>query len=127
MQVTQRTAAEVGIANRLDPVQSIEAGVQYLANLYDRFDKIDDPRDRFHFALASYNIGYGHIRDAQSIARRKGLNPKKWTSMRKTLPLLRSREYYKDTKYGYARGTEPVRYVRRVLIYYDIIKREAHT
>ncbi len=127
MQVTQRTAEEMGITNRLDPAQSIEAGVKYLANMYGRFEIIDDQRERFLFALASYNIGYGHIQDAQSIASGKGLNPKKWASMKICLPLLRSRKYYQDTKYGYARGTEPVRYVRRVMTYYDVLKREAHT
>jgi len=36
------------------------------------------------------------------------------------------REYYKKTKYGYARGTEPVSYIEKILVYYDILKRQAH-
>jgi len=39
--------------------------------------------------------------------------------------MLRQKKYYKKTKYGYCRGTEPVRYVDRVLTYYDILKRKA--
>jgi membrane-bound lytic murein transglycosylase F len=31
-------------------------------------------------------------------------------------------EYYRDTRHGYARGHEPVRYVNRILTYYDILK-----
>jgi membrane-bound lytic murein transglycosylase F len=45
--------------------------------------------------------------------------------MEKALPLLRLKRYYKDTEYGYARGTEPVRYIRRILLYFDIIKQKS--
>ena len=123
MQVTLDTAQEVGISNRLDPEQSIRGGVKYLDKLYSRWDEIQG-RDRLYFALASYNIGYGHVRDAQKIAQEKGLDPKKWSSLKKTLPLLRIKKYYKNTKYGYARGTEPVRYIRHIKTYYDILKQK---
>jgi len=78
-------------------------------------------------ALASYNVGHGHILDAQKIAAEKGFNPNSWSSLQQILPLLRYPKYYKKTKYGYCRGTEPVRYVNRVLTYYDILKKEAIT
>ena len=126
MQVTQETAKEMGITNRINPAQSVKAGVGYLAKLYDRFDEIEDPDTRFLFALASYNIGYGHVRDAQEICRREGWNPQEWDALKKALPLLRIEGYYKDTEYGYARGTEPIRYVDRILTYFDIIKRQAY-
>lgn len=126
MQVTQRTAKEMGIKNRIKPSQSVKAGVAYLAKIYDRFDDIENPETKMQFALASYNVGYGHVRDAQDICRQQGWDPKKWSSLKKALPLLRIKKYYKDTTYGYARGTEPVRYVRRIFTYYDIIKQKAH-
>lgn len=125
MQITQATAEEMGVANRLDPTQSIQGGVRYLAKMVRRFDDIEDRRTRLLFALASYNIGYGHVRDAQQIARQKGLDPDRWRSLKETLPLLRNRQYYKNTRYGYARGTEPVRYVERILTYYDILKQKS--
>ena len=124
MQVTKQTAEEVGIENRLDPKQSIAGGVFYLHKIYQRFDSIKG-LDRMLFALASYNIGYGHVKDAMKIARHNGLDDKKWQSLRETLPLLRYRKYYINTKYGYARGTEPVRYINRILTYYDILHRKA--
>ncbi|HMA63072.1 MAG TPA: membrane-bound lytic murein transglycosylase MltF [bacterium] len=124
MQVTLRTAREMGIRNRLDPVQSIKGGIKYLNKIYQRFDNIEG-LDRMKFTMASYNIGYGHVRDAQKIAQEKGLEPTKWSSLEQTLPLLRYRKYYKDTKYGYARGTEPVRYVNRVMTYYDILRQKS--
>jgi membrane-bound lytic murein transglycosylase MltF len=38
--------------------------------------------------------------------------------------LLRYKKYYKKSKYGYCRGTEPVRYIEQINIYYDILKRQ---
>jgi membrane-bound lytic murein transglycosylase F len=122
MQVTQATAREMGIESRMDPESSIRAGVRYLAMLRDRFDDITDDRERLLFALASYNVGYGHVRDAQEIARNKGMDPNTWESLKTVLPLLRRSEYYLHTRYGYARGTEPVRYLSHVLTYYDILR-----
>jgi len=124
MQLTLVTAKEMGINNRLDPVQSIRGGVKYLNKIYKRLGDIDE-HDRMKFTLASYNIGYGHIRDAQKLAELQGLDKNKWASMEITLPLLRYRKYYKQTKYGYARGTEPVRYVQRIMSYYEILRRQA--
>jgi membrane-bound lytic murein transglycosylase F len=126
MQLTQTTAADLGISNRLDPEQSIIGGIKYLDMLYRRFDDITG-FERMLFALASYNVGYGHVRDAQKIALRKGLPPEKWASLKQTLPLLRYPKYYRQTTSGYARGTEPVRYVKRILTYYDILRRSGIT
>lgn len=124
MQVTRKTALEMGISNRLDPEQSIRAGVGYIAKLYGRFRDIEDESERMIFALASYNVGYGHVRDAQKIASQRGLDPRKWSSLRETLPLLRYPKYYRTATYGYARGTEPVRFVERVRLYHDILRRK---
>lgn len=124
MQLTRETAKEMGIEDRLDPEQSIMGGVKYLKNLYDKFHEAEDP-DRLLMALASFNVGRGHILDAQKIARQRNLDPESWSSLEQILPLLRYPKHYKQTKYGYARGTEPVRFVNRILTYYDILKREA--
>ena len=35
--------------------------------------------------------------------------------------MLSDKRYYKDLKYGYARGMEPVRYVKRIRNYESII------
>ncbi|MFP3983121.1 MAG: membrane-bound lytic murein transglycosylase MltF [Desulfurivibrionaceae bacterium] len=123
MQVTLTTAREMGINNRLDPEQSVKAGVSYLRKLYQRWDKIEG-QDRLLYALASYNIGYGHVSDACKIAERQGLPPDRWASLEETLPLLRIKKHYKNTTYGYTRGTEPVRYVNRIMNYYDILKKK---
>jgi len=124
MQLTLETAKEIGIKNRLDPEQSIKGGVKYLKELYERYDGAKNP-DRVLITLASYNVGHGHILDAQKIAKERNLDPNSWSSLEVILPLLRYPKYYKNTKNGYCRGTETVRYVNRIFTYYDILKREA--
>jgi len=122
MQLTRNTAQDMGIKDRNNPEQSIMGGVKYLSYLYNKYGEVKDP-DRLLITLASYNIGRGHVLDAQGIAKEKGLNPNSWAALEETLPLLRYPKYYKKTRYGYCRGTEPVRYINRILTYYDILKR----
>jgi membrane-bound lytic murein transglycosylase F len=81
-------------------------------------------RDRLLISLAAYNIGQGHISDARNLAKKKGLDPNKWNSLAQTLPLLQYRKYFKRSKYGFCRGSEPVRYIKQILIYYDVLKRQ---
>ncbi|MCD6365759.1 MAG: membrane-bound lytic murein transglycosylase MltF [Planctomycetes bacterium] len=123
MQLTRNTARDMGIKDRNDPEQSIMGGVKYLSYLYEKYNEAMDP-DRLLIALASYNVGRGHILDAQAIAKERNLNPNSWAALEEILPLLRYPKHYKKTRYGYCRGTEPVRYVNRILTYYDILKRE---
>ena len=123
MQLTQATAREMGVTNRLDPYQSIMGGVKYLKRLYRRYNKAEDP-DRMFIALAGYNVGPRHILSAQKIARERGLDPNKWPSLEQTLPLLCYEKYIRQSKHGYCRGTEPVRYINRIRTYYDILRRQ---
>lgn len=124
MQVTLATAKQMGIKNRLNPEQSVKAGVKFFNLMHKRFDDIPGPQQKNRFALAAYNVGYGHVRDAQVIARQQGMDINKWASLKKTLPLLSKRKYYKKTRHGYARGREPVHYVERILTYYDILRQK---
>ncbi len=124
MQLTLPTAKEMGISNRLNPKESIMAGVKYLRKLYQKYEKAEG-RDRLLITLASYNVGHEHIVDAQKLSSEMGLDPYNWSSLENTLPLLRFKKYYKKAKNGYCRGTEPVRYVNGILTYYDILKRKA--
>lgn len=120
MQLTRSTAKELGVTDRLDPFQSIRGGVKYLGRIYGRFEEVD-ARNRILFAIASYNVGRGHVLDAQALARKQGLDPLQWESVKETLPLLADKRYYADSKYGYCRGSEPVRHIDRVLVYYDVL------
>jgi membrane-bound lytic murein transglycosylase F len=121
MMLTLETARHFKVKSRLNPKQSIDAGARYLARLHKRIgDKIPEP-DRTFMALAAYNVGWGHLQDARTLALRMGKAPNTWHDLRSTLPLLRLKKYYKTLEYGYARGTEPVRYVERIRSYYKIL------
>ena len=122
MQLLTSTAESLGVQDIYDPVENINAGVQHLRNLYDLFDSVNGT-DRMLISLAAYNIGQGHIRDARDLAVKMNLDPNSWESLSKTLPLLSLRKYYKDSRYGYCRGTEPVLYIKQIMVYYDILKK----
>ncbi|MGD8370530.1 MAG: membrane-bound lytic murein transglycosylase MltF [Syntrophobacterales bacterium] len=121
MMLTQKTAKDLGIESRIDPLQSIEGGVRYLAKMHELVgDEVPEP-DRTYMALAAYNVGWGHLEDARTLAERLDKNPKRWQDVRDILPLLRQKRYYRTLPHGYARGTEPVRYVDRIKTYYRIL------
>lgn len=123
MQLLPETAKDLGVTDIYDVKENINAGVRHMKKLYDFFDKAKGI-DRLCIALGAYNAGQGHILDARNLARDRKLNPDKWESLEKILPLLEEEAFYKDTIYGYCRGTEPVDYVRQIMIYYDILKRD---
>ncbi|GGC66118.1 membrane-bound lytic murein transglycosylase MltF [Marinobacter halophilus] len=122
MMLTRRTATSLGVANRLDAKAAIDGGARYLADRHRRLpDTIPEP-DRTFLALASYNIGRGHLLDARQLARDLGKNPDSWDDMAQVLPLKADKRYYPSTRYGYARGYEPVHYVQRIRNYRDVIR-----
>jgi len=124
MQLAPSTAESLGVDDIFDPEQNINAGVQYLRDLYDHFDKAHG-LDRLFIALAAYNVGQGHIFDARNLAKKMQMDPNKWSSLVITMPLLAYQKYYKNAKYGYCRGKEPINYVKQIMIYYDILKRRS--
>lgn len=121
MMLTQTTAKQLGIKNRMDPKQSIYGGAKYISQIEKRFGDEVKGMNRIAFALAAYNVGMGHLHDAQTLARRMNKNPHSWRDIKTVLPLLSQKKYYKQLKYGYARGSEPVRYVSAIQQYADII------
>lgn len=121
MMLTQTTAKEMGVTNRLDVEQSLRGGARYFKKLLRRIPrKVGDP-DRTWFALAAYNVGMGHLRDARELTRQQGGNRDKWSDVMQRLPLLQQRAFYKKTKYGYARGMEAVIYVQHIRSYYNLL------
>ncbi|RGP39643.1 Membrane-bound lytic murein transglycosylase [Altererythrobacter insulae] len=120
--LTLSTAKYMGIKSRLDTEQSIRGGAKYFKRMMTIMpDRIKHP-DRVWFALAAYNIGFGHLNDARIITQRQGGDPDRWVEVKTRLPLLQQKKYYKNTKFGYARGEEPVRYVDNIRRYYDTLK-----
>ena len=121
MMLTNATAKEMGVTNRIDPEQSIFAGAGYLIKMKERLpDRIQEP-DKTWLALASYNIGLGHLQDARVLTDKNDKNPDLWADVKLHLPLLSKKKWYSKTRYGYARGGEPVRYIENIRRYYAIL------
>lgn len=119
--LTRNTASHIGINNRLDPEESIEGGARYFRIVHAKIpERIPEP-DRTWFALASYNVGFGHLEDARRLTESAGKDPDKWMDVKEFLPLLAQKKWYSQTRFGYARGHEPVLYVQNIRRYYDVL------
>ncbi len=120
MQLLPRTASELGFRDLENPDDGIHAGVMYMDWARDRFDDVLSVRDRTWFALAAYNAGPGHVRQARRIASRKGLDPNRWFGNVEQAMLLLSRPQYAEASpHGYCRCSEPVEYVREIRARYN--------
>jgi len=122
MMLTRNTAKSLGVSNRLNPYQSINGGAKYLSKLLKQVPENVYEEDKILFALAGYNVGMAHIKDAISLAEELSIDENRWNEFKTVLPLLTQEKYYKKLKYGYARGNEPVIYVERILNYKNILE-----
>ena len=121
MMLTERTARALGVDNRLDVVQSLRGGARYLKKIKRRLPKKILEPDRTWMALAAYNIGLAHLEDARILTERQGGDPNLWQDVMERLPLLQKTQYYKNTRYGYARGREAVTLVQNIRHYYSVL------
>jgi len=122
MMLTQATAKYLGVRNRIEPRESILGGSRYFADLMDRLPSEIAKEEKIYFALAAYNMGMGHLRDAIKLGKKRGLNSSKWANLKQVLPLLQQPKWYEQTRYGFARGKEALTYVENIRSYYDILK-----
>lgn len=123
MQLTNATAKEMNVDDRTDPRQSILGGAAYLKRIRERIpERIQEP-DRTWFALAAYNIGFGHFEDARVLTERSGKSPDNWVDVKELLPMLSNPEWYESTKYGEARGEQALTFVTRIRTFYDVLVR----
>lgn len=121
MMLTLRTAEAMGVTNRENPDQSIHGGALYLRTVIKKIPaRIPEP-DRTWLALAAYNVGFGHLEDARRIAQQRGFDPDRWAHVRESLPLLTQERWYRQTRFGYTRGWEPVRFVDNIRRYYEVM------
>lgn len=126
MQVMPESADLFHINDYEEPAQNIKVGVKLLKWLDDSFAKeIPDSTERIKFVLAAYNVGLGHVRDAQRLAKKYGKDPTKWEGNVDYFLLNKSAsKFYKDpvVHWGYCRGEEPYNYVINVLETYQHYK-----
>jgi len=122
MMLTEATADYLDIEDRMDPASSIFGGARFFARQTERIpDSVDEP-DRTWMALAAYNVGFNHIKDARQIVQWQGGDPDTWVDLSQALPLLAKQKWYSRVPFGYARGWEPVLYVNNIRSYYNIIR-----
>ena len=116
LQVLPRTAREVGAdPTRLhEPSSNIRAGVRYLEWTWNRFPDLA-PGPRLWFALAAYNAGVGHVREARRVARQQNLDANAWfDNVERGMLLLAEEPWASQSMHGFVRAAEPVRYVRQI-------------
>jgi membrane-bound lytic murein transglycosylase F len=122
MMLTSDTAESMGLKDRSNAEQNISAGARYFASVREKIpDRIPEP-DRTWFAVAAYNVGFGHLEDARILAQTRGKNPDSWADVKDHLPLLGEERWYSMVKRGYARGWEPVQFVDRVQRYLTLLE-----
>ena len=116
MMLTLPTAASVGVTNRLDPIQSIYGGAQYLSDLRTITEHGTSSGDRIAFILAAYNLGTTNVNNAI-----KNINKSStqitWLDLEEHLINL---ETSMDTE-SYSRGQQTVDFVERVRDYYYLL------
>ncbi len=116
MMLTLPTAASVGVTDRLDPLQSIYGGAQYLSELRQMVEYGASSGDKTAFVLAAYNLGMTNVKNA--VDQING-NPSKvtWLDLEEHLIQLKSSM---DTE-SYSRGQQTVDFVERVRDYYYLL------
>jgi len=124
MQVRPIAAEAVGAERFKAPDDNVKTGVRYFRQLDEMFRSVQG-RDRLCLVLAAYNMGPGHVRDAQTLARRFGYSPDRWEdAMDLMLPLLEEPHIYGNLPNGFAKGRDTVAYVERILKRYQRYKAE---
>jgi membrane-bound lytic murein transglycosylase F len=126
MQLIPATAERFGAdSNIFDPRENIQAGVSFLSRLQGYWiDTLSDSSRAIPFILASYNVGLGHVLDAQRLAEKHDGDPFNWDHVSTFLELKSQPQYYQDevVRHGYCRGAEPVAYVRDILLLWEHYK-----
>ena len=114
MQLTNETAKSLGVDDRMDMAQSIDAAGDYILYLKSRLPKLIKEPERTWFAVGAYNMGLRHILYAYRKARSQGLQRTQWNTVGQLLPTL----------YGgpFGKGVQAKHYVERIQIFTDILR-----
>ena len=113
-QIMPATARGLGIRDPTDPEQSIRGGLKYMQQLSNHYRDVPDPIERYRFALAAYNTGFGHVDDARQLARQQKKDVSRWREVAPYLLKLSDRKVARRARFGFCRGSEPVDYVRHI-------------
>lgn len=119
MQILPTTADHLMLPRHkiYEPEANIAAATRYLRELREKFGDVDNPQERLMFALAAYNGGYNHVRDAMALTKKNGGIWQRWSDVRHYILALSQPQYYRDpvVKSGYMRGSETANYVDMIM------------
>ncbi|RYD96461.1 MAG: membrane-bound lytic murein transglycosylase MltF [Sphingobacteriales bacterium] len=121
MMLTNITAKAMEVNNRLNARDSIFGAARLMRYLLDQQSAFTLESDRLNLALAAYNLGLGHVQDAQALAVKAGKNPDSWDAVKPWLAKLDNKEIYSKTRHGYARGRGAVMYVEDIATYQELL------
>lgn len=125
MQFMPTTGARFGVNDSSSAEANIIAGTKYIKRLEKMWvTSVPDSLERIKFVLASYNVGPGHVKDAQRLARKYSDNPELWKDVGYYLLHKSEPEYYKDdvVKHGYCKGYITYNYVNEIMERYEHYK-----
>jgi membrane-bound lytic murein transglycosylase F len=126
MQLMPETAIRFGCDSTPDPECSVAAGAKYLKYLHGFWKKrVPNPTERDKFVLASYNIGQGHVIDAQNLAKELGMADTIWDGNVAEALLLKQQEKYYSmpcVKHGFCHAKEPYHFVGKILALFEHYK-----
>jgi membrane-bound lytic murein transglycosylase F len=121
MMLTTHTADMMEVVDRHDARSSILGGAHYFLRVRGKVpERIREP-DRSWLAVASYNLGFGHLEDARILTQFQGADPDQWEEVRERLPLLSDKAWFSRVQRGFAPGQTAVTYVENVRRYYEIL------
>jgi len=122
MQILPRYSQVSDIDRLFEPEINLKEGVRKLKKYLQFYDYMD-PVNKWSFALATYNAGIGHIRDARRLTMDSNLDPNQWEYVSESLLQLMQRKYYRNARFGYCNGTETYQYVDAILNRYRNYKK----
>lgn len=124
MQLMPSVQQDQGIDNAFHPEENIKAGVAYFRELLGRVQG-RSVEDQISFALAAYNGGIGHLIDAQSIARKWGKDPYRWSVIKKIFIEMEDQPKVRSMgRYGYVQGRSVVAYVDKIMYRYQDFRQD---
>lgn len=131
MQIIPSTADHLNLPRNMiyEPEPNIAAAARYMHELQQLFSDVTNPQERLKFALAAYNGGFHHVRDAMELTKKNGGVWQRWSDVRHYILALSHPEYYKDpvVKSGYMRGSETANYVDMIMERHSQYRRALRT
>lgn len=114
MMLTNDTATEMGITDRINPAQSIHGGAKYFNTMQKMFSGVPTS-DRMWFALAAYNMGPQAVKNIQAKLKNQGKNANSWAEMYR---------YLSDNQADNSRYLQCIRYVTNIRSFLEALKQK---